>query len=165
MNAASRIRRRAVLAVAVGLLAIAAAGLWLFDRDQPTINERAAQVMPFDLNATTHTFTKNETGGVELVIVNDPADYHNLTLVRSHLLQEAERFRQGDYSDPAAIHGMDMPGLNELRSGAARVDVSYEAVANGAQITYSSSDPTLIDALHAWFDRQTTDHAMTGMGG
>lgn len=30
---------------------------------------------------------------------------------------------------------------------------------------YSSTEPALVDALHAWFDRQNTDHAMPGMGG
>ena len=74
-------------------------------------------------------------------------------------------FRTGNYSDPAKIHGMDMPGLAELEAGAARVDVAYTDVANGAQITYSSTEPGLVAALHSWFDRQTSDHGMPGMGG
>lgn len=60
---------------------------------------------------------------------------------------------------------MEMPGLEDLEAGAGRVDVTYETVPAGARITYSSIDPVLVSALHAWFDRQTTDHAMPGMGG
>jgi hypothetical protein len=133
--------------------------------DQAAMRGRAAQVMPFDLSATTHTFTKTDRGGVQQVLANDPADGRNIGLIRSHLQQEAAAFRTGDYSDPARIHGMDMPGVKELQAGASRVEVRYQPLPAGARITYSSSDPVLVAALHAWFDRQTSDHAMPGMGG
>jgi hypothetical protein len=81
------------------------------------------------------------------------------------LQTEAENFRHGNYSDPAKIHGMDMPGLNELEQGATRVKVVYAQTPGGAQITYTSTEPTLISALHAWFDRQSLDHGAAGMGG
>lgn len=129
------------------------------------MDARAAQVMPFDLNATRHTFTKSDQGGVEEVVVIDQGDARNTELIRSHLQSESVEFRKGNYSDPAKIHGMDMPGLQELEAGASRVDVRYAEVPGGARITYASSDPVLIAALHAWFDRQTLDHAMPGMGG
>lgn len=54
-------------------------------------------------------------------------------------------------SDPAKIHGMDMPGVNELEQGAARVTVVYAQTPGGAQITYTSTEQTLISALHAGF--------------
>jgi hypothetical protein len=127
--------------------------------------DRAAHVMPFDLNATTHTFTKNDTGGIEQVLANDPNDQRNITLIREHLQKEAGQFANGDYSDPATIHGTTMPGLQELQAGTDRLQVSYQPVPSGARITSSSSDPVLIAALHAWFDAQTSDHAMPGMGG
>ncbi len=84
---------------------------------------------------------------------------------RAHLQTEAENFRRGEYSDPAKIHGMDMPGVNELEQGAARVTVVYARTPGGAQISYTSTEPTLISALHAWFGRQASDHSMPGMGG
>lgn len=34
-----------------------------------------------------------------------------------------------------------------------------------ARITYTSAEPPLVDALHAWFDRLASDHIMPGMGG
>ena len=131
----------------------------------PSITDRAAQVMPFDLARTTHTFTDTESGGVETVVANDATDNRNVDLIRTHLHYEAMQFRTGDYSDPARIHGMDMPGLKELEAGASRVDVRYRDVPAGAEVTYSSDEPTLVDAIHAWFDRQRSDHSMPGMGG
>lgn len=133
--------------------------------DATAMSDRASQVMPFDLAATTHTFTKTDTGGVETVVARDPSDHRNVVLIRSHLQYEAAQFHNGNYNDPAKIHGMDMPGLEELAAGASRVDVCYRGLPAGAEITYTSTEPTLVDALHAWFDRQSNDHAMPGMGG
>ena len=122
------------------------------------IDARAAEVMPFDQAATRHIFLKNDAGGVETVLAIDPADQRNIGLVRTHLQEEAVKFRQGDYDDPARIHGMDMPGLTELTAGAGRVKVDYAELPDGARITYSSTESGLVSALHSWFDRQTSDH-------
>jgi hypothetical protein len=126
---------------------------------------RAQQVMPFDLNRTTHTFTQTPEGGVEKVVANDPDDTRDIELIRSHLRSEADNFRHGNYSDPAKIHGMDMPGVGELEQGASRVNVAYATLPDGAQITYTSKEAALVAAIHAWFDRQSGDHNMPGMGG
>jgi hypothetical protein len=126
---------------------------------------RAQHVMPFDLNRTTHTFTKTADGGIETVVVDNASDTADLALIRTHLRTEAQNFRRGNYSDPAKIHGMDMPGVTELEAGAARVKVVYAQTRGGAQITYTSTEPTLTSALHAWFDRQASDHSLPGMGG
>lgn len=114
--------------------------------------------MPFDLAMTTHTFTKTADGGTQMVSANDPADAEQIKLIQDHLAHEAEAFMRGDYADPARIHGMDMPGMHELEAGAARVKVTYAAFADGATITYQSNEPTLVEAIHQWFDRQMADH-------
>jgi hypothetical protein len=166
-------RRRSWLAAGVAALVLAAGGGYTMatagqhhsaDSGQQATAARAAAVMPFDLNATVHTFTKTDTGGVEQVVANAPDDQRNITSIREHLSKEANQFAKGDYGDPATIHGTTMPGLQELQAGAARVDVRYEQVTSGARITYSSTDPALVTALHAWFDAQNHDHAMPGMG-
>ncbi len=152
----------------VAAVAVIGAGYLLTDRNidgQSATVDRAAQVMPFDLDATRHTFTKTAQGGVEQVLALDPDDARNAELIRSHVELEAGKFRNGDFGDPTEIHGMDMPGVSELEAGVARLDVDYESVPGGARITYFSTDPTLVDALHAWFDAQTSDHSMPGMGG
>ncbi len=129
------------------------------------MNRQAQMVMPFDLTKTTHTFTDLPAGGVEHVVVNDPADGIDIAAVRGHLAEEAGKFSAGDYSDPARIHGADMPGLAALQAGAARVAVRYDPLPTGARITYGSADPALVGAVHTWFDRQRADHGMPGMGG
>ena len=122
------------------------------------IAARGAQVMPFNLDTTTHRFTPTAQGGIQKVTADDPGDTEDIRLIRTHLQHEANRFRSGDFSDPEAIHGPTMPGLAELRAGAARITVTYRDLPDGGEISYSSNDPGLVQAIHSWFDAQLSDH-------
>lgn len=129
------------------------------DGESPAaIDARAAEVMPFDLEATTHTFDKTETGGVQTVTAHDQTDAEQVGLIHDHLVEEVAAFQKGDFDDPARIHGHDMPGLAELIANYDRIEIEYRSLDGGGQITYTATDPALVDALHAWFDRQTMDH-------
>lgn len=172
--AAAWTRRRSPrrLAIASGLallIALPAAGYAFAEYrrsdDQTQMDRRAAQVMPFDLAVTTHTFTKTAQGGAEQVIADDPHDQADIDLIRGHLRKEATAFAKGHFTDPATIHGADMPGLKQLQAATGRLTVTYTQLPTGARITYASTDPGVTTAIHQWFDAQTQDHAMPGMGG
>ena len=127
---------------------------------QEEVTKRGAHVMSFSLERTVHIFAKTKSGGIQQVIIKDKADSHQITLIRKHLSNIAKEFAQGNFSDPAKIHGKDMPGLAELEK--ARPDqlrIVYKKLAKGAQIEYSSDNSGLIDAIHRWFDAQLADHA------
>lgn len=126
---------------------------------QEVVAQRGPEVMPFDLDATTHVFTKQSDGGVQSVLADDPSDAVEVRLIRSHLEQEVAAFRSGDFGDPASIHGDEMPGLSELESRYVEIDFVLRSVEGGATITYRVDDPELLDALHRWFDAQVSDHA------
>jgi hypothetical protein len=149
--------RALVVASAVVVVLFATAILPAQTR-QKDVAVKGAKVMPFDLEQTTHVFQKLEDGGLQKVVVKDPANKKQIALIQSHLKEESEKFRKGDFSDPAKIHGEDMPGLAELKVGAARIDVRYAALPDGAQIRYTTKDAKLIAALHRWFDAQLSDH-------
>lgn len=119
---------------------------------------RGAEVMPFDLDATTHRFTKTPDGGIQTVTADEPRDDLQVRLIREHLAEERENFARGDFDDPARIHGMDMPGVAELRAGYDNISVAYADVPAGAELRYTTDDQHLVDAIHAWFDRQLMDH-------
>lgn len=125
---------------------------------QPSeVYERGSKVMPFDQDLTTHTFVPNSNGGTQTVTANDSSNSNQIKLIRSHLQLEAEKFERGDFSDPTAIHGEDMPGLAELEAGKDLVDVQYTELPNGANLVYSSSDSEMVTALHQWFNAQNQD--------
>lgn len=117
-----------------------------------------AEVMPFDLDATTHVFTDTPTGGIQDVVADDSSDVANVELIRAHLEDEAARFRVGDFSDPERIHGADMPGLSTLEARFAEIEVELTEIDDGARISYRATDPALVTAIHDWFAAQTLDH-------
>lgn len=125
---------------------------------QTAVADRGADVMPFDLDATTHAFTPTDDGLIEDVVADDPDDLANIELIREHLTSERDRFDRGDCADPAAIHGDDMPGLAELETGAADIEIAYSELDDGARLTFTSEDPALVEALHRWGEAQMTDH-------
>jgi hypothetical protein len=153
-----RARKRAAAAVVVAVVALAAACGGGGAGRQAAVAEHGAEVMPFDLDATTHRFTPVDGGLVQTVVVRDPSDRRQVGLVRAHLAAEADRFAAGDYGDPARIHGTGMPGLADLEDGGARIAVTYAEVPGGARITYTTGDPALVRALHRWGRAQVADH-------
>ncbi|MCT9077569.1 hypothetical protein [Streptomyces fulvoviolaceus] len=125
---------------------------------QEAVAERGRTVMPFDLEETTHHFTPTETGGVQDVVADQPDDAQQVDLIRTHLRQEAKAFGQGDFGDPARIHGKGMPGLTDLQDGYERIAVRYQERPDGATLTYETAEAVLVDALHDWFEAQLGDH-------
>ena len=124
---------------------------------QRSVAEVGATVMPFDLENSTHVFTKNTSGGLQKVM-SDSNNPDQISLIRQHLSQEATKFSQGDFHDPEMIHGGDMAGLHELVTGFEQVSFEYSEIASGAQILYTSKEPSLVTAIHSWFDAQLEDH-------
>jgi hypothetical protein len=125
---------------------------------QEHVHSMSHSVMPFDLAKTVHVFRMTETGGIQKVLVRDSGDTHQIALIQHHLQMESERFQHGDYSDPASLHGADMPGLKELQIGAPHIKVSYTSLPNGAAITFETTDIHLLTALHRWFGAQLSEH-------
>lgn len=157
MHARSPWIARSAAACAALLLSLAGAVAWA-QTQQQHVHRMSPSVMPFDVSKTVHVFRMTESGGVQRVVARDPAASDQVALIRQHLQHEAMRFQQGDYADPAALHGADMPGLRELRSGAASIKVTYATVPAGAQITFETRDLGLVTAIHRWFGAQLSEH-------
>jgi hypothetical protein len=128
--------------------------------------ERGAHVMPFSLEQTTHIFSKTEKGGVQQVIVKIPGNSAQIQLILQHLSKISQEFQQGDFSNPAKIHGESMPGLQDLRKAKkGQINIVYKELPDGAEIEYAAQEPILINAIHQWFDAQLTDHARHAISG
>ena len=125
---------------------------------QAEVAARGAQVMPFDLEATTHQFTATSTGGRQAVIADDAGNDAEIAAIRQHLQDEASAFQAGEFSDPASIHGEDMPGLATLESNSDALDIRYVELPDGAAVEFTTTDTLVVNALHAWFDAQVSDH-------
>jgi len=148
----------------IGALLFYATGIFTTHNRHAEVAARGATVMPFDLEKTVHVFEKLDDGGLQKVVVKDPSNKEQISLIQAHLKEESERFRRGDFSDPAKIHGQDMPGLTELKSDAGNIEVVYTPLPDGAQIRYTTKDPALVMAIHHWFDAQLSDHGRHASG-
>jgi hypothetical protein len=146
--------------------ALVAAGVCIFSwmsrapaqTQQEHVHNSAHTVMPFDMSKTLHIFRMTEQGGVQRVVITDPSAKDQVPLIQQHLKHEAERFRNGDYSDPGALHGKDMPGLKDLQAAKSQVAVYYAGRPDGAEITFSTEDRRLLTAIHRWFGAQLSEH-------
>jgi hypothetical protein len=162
----ARLAPALVLALALGALVGCGGGrgddpAGAGDDRRAEVAERGAEIMPFDLDATTHRFDSRPDGLVQTVVADDPEAEdggEQVALVREHLADEAERFTRGDFGDPASIHGEDMPGLAVLSAGVDGIAVAYTEVPAGARITYTTDEPELVEALHLWAEAQVSDH-------
>jgi hypothetical protein len=111
-----------------------------------------------------HVFQSLEDGGLQTVSAKDPADREQIALIQAHLKEEADKFQQGNFSDPAKIHGEEMPGLAALRTGAGHINIQYTPLPHGAQLRYTTDDAALVRAIHAWFMAQRADHGHHASG-
>ena len=125
---------------------------------QKTVHDMAHNVMPFDISKTTHIFEMTETGGIRQVVVKDPINTKQISLIMEHLRHEAARFRNGDFSDPASLHGASMPGLKELAAGSSKISIEYSDIPSGGQIVFTTHDIHLLTAVHRWFGAQLSEH-------
>jgi hypothetical protein len=133
---------------------------------QAGVAERGKDVMPFSLPATTHFFTKTAQGGVQKVVAKKADDAAQVKLVRDHLQAIRTQFSKGDFSGPSHIHGQDMPGLAELRAAKpGQMEIAYQDVSAGAELTYTTGNAQLVGALHKWFDAQLADHGKDAAAG
>ena len=145
------------VALVAGGAALVVAGGGGEDARQALVAERGRKVMPFDLERTTHRFAASNNGGLQTV-VSDDADPEQIALIRAHLRKEARRFRRGVFADPITIHGPEMPGVADIRAGSARIEIAYSDVPSGGQLRYRTGERELVEAIHRWFDAQTSDH-------
>jgi len=157
--------RKSLLFVAGGtlLIVVVAFGVWFYQSyalyaRQAEVAALGTQVMPFDLDQTHHVFEPMDDGGLQTITANDPSNEEQVGLIQAHLTEIAQEFQEGNFSDPAQIHGHEMPGLDELRAGAERIEITYTALPDGGQIRYHSEEPDLINAIHHWFMAQLSDH-------
>jgi len=125
---------------------------------QEHVHSAAHTVMPFDISKTVHIFRMTERGGVQRVVIRDASAQEQVAPIQQHLSQEAEKFQQGDFSDPGMLHGGDMPGLKDLQAAGSKIRVSYAALSNGAEIVFSTDDKHLLTAIHRWFGAQLSEH-------
>jgi hypothetical protein len=126
---------------------------------QEHVHGRGHEVMPFDLARTVHVFRMTDDGGIQKVVTRGGApDAAQVRMIQHHLAMEAMQFQQGNFADPAHLHGATMPGLRELQAGASRIRITYQPLPDGGEIRFRTRDVHLVTAIHRWFGAQLSEH-------
>ncbi len=122
------------------------------------IHSRSHMVMPFNMSKVTHYFIDTNNGGVLMIKAKDEKDREQIGLIRKHLKKESNLFSKAEFRDPQTLHGVNMPGLKVLTQSKGKFKVVYKILSDGAQLTFTSDDSTVINAFHVWFAAQLKDH-------
>lgn len=130
------------------------------------VHQRMQQVVPYALDQALQTFTKTVHGGVQHLVAKSPDNAHQIKLIQAYLLKIANEFRNGDFSATEQIHGPHMQGLAILKTAKPDdIKIEYKALENGGQIHYSTENVPFVQALHAWFDAQISEHGNDAIPG
>ena len=126
---------------------------------QEHVHGHGHDVMPFDLGKTLHVFRMTEDGGTQQVVTRgEDSDPQQVHMIQHHLMMEAAEFQKGNFADPSHLHGAGMPGLREMKEGAVRMQITYRALPNGAEIRFQAKGIEQITAIHRWFGAQLSEH-------
>ncbi|MGA2842644.1 MAG: hypothetical protein ABSG18_21235 [Steroidobacteraceae bacterium] len=87
-------------------------------------------------------------------------------MVREHLRRIQAEFQQGNFAGPSHVHGVEMPGLTELKAAKpGAIAIVYRDVTGGAELIYRTANAELVSALPTWFDAQVSDHGDDALAG
>lgn len=96
VNNSSPSRNLKPLLIGIGIVSLLSIAGVIFLRQSMAMHQRQAevalvgsQVMPFDLEATTHEFKPLPDGGLQTVTADSPTDSQQIELIQAHLEEEA----------------------------------------------------------------------------
>ena len=121
-----------------------------------------AEVKPFDPRKTKQMFQLLLDGGLQTVVIVNPADDEQIVLIQRRLRRQAESFQKGDFSDVLVTPGTEMPGVAEMQLGVKQITIRYEPLSDGGQISYSSANPELVKSIHRWLMAQLSEQSKGG---
>ena len=131
------------------------------DQEFAALQERGEEAMGVDQYTSTHRFDML-VDGARIELQRDTEDPAGVETIRAHLQAIRDAFAAGDFSIPAFVHEMPVPGTEVL---AARKDViryTYQDLPRGGELRITTTDPEALEALRAFVDFQRQDHRAGG---
>lgn len=125
---------------------------------------RGEVTMGVDQYTSTHLFDALPNGG-RIELQRNEVDPEGVEQIRSHLQQIAGAFGEGDFSDPTAVHGHEMPGTAVMAERKDAITYSYAELARGGEVVISTDDPEALEAIHAFMAAQRGEHRAEGHAG
>ncbi len=123
-------------------------------KEQPANAPAAPDNGAFDVTAVTQVLTRVSNGTIRRVTANETSDAQQIGLIRATLKKQAEQFSYGTL--PAPANGRPPgAGYSTLQAAApGQLRGQYFEVRAGAEIRYTTDDPSLAATLQLWLDSE-----------
>ncbi|MEX2526540.1 MAG: hypothetical protein WEA09_02785 [Gemmatimonadota bacterium] len=118
--------------------------------------------MGVDQYASTHVFDALPDGG-RIEFQYDSDDPEGVATIRSHLKEIQKAFRAGDFSTPAFVHDMEVPGADVMAELSERIEYHYRDLPRGGEVRLVTNDPQALGAIREFMAFQRMDHRSEGM--
>lgn len=132
------------------------------------VQRRGADVMGVDQARSTHVFEDLPDGGRIVYTADAPDDTAAVHQIQRHLRQVAVAFAAGDFSQPAQVHGREVPGTAVLAARRASVAYTMSDRPDGGELRLRTTDAATLAAVREFLQFQRDDHraaAHEGHGG
>lgn len=129
------------------------------------VQRNGAQVMGVNQDASEHIFEDLADGGRILYRMRDTTDAAGVATIREHLRHIEHAFAQGDFSNPAQVHSMAVPGTAVMAERRARIRYRMLPRPGGGELRITTADPEALAAVHEFLAFQRSDHRAAGHEG
>jgi hypothetical protein len=133
----------------------------LSDSEFTELQARGEVTMGVDQYTSTHLFDDLPDGG-RIELQRNEQDPTGVEQIRQHLQHIARAFAAGDFSDPASVHGHEMPGTAVMAQKKDVITYSYAPLPRGGEVRITTRDPDAVRATHAFLAAQRGEHRAGG---
>ncbi|MGH3674304.1 MAG: hypothetical protein ACRDU5_00925 [Mycobacterium sp.] len=113
--------------------------------------------MGVDQYTSTHVFEPLQDGG-RIELQRDVVDSAGAAQIRAHMRTIAAAFAAGDFRLPGFVHDREVPGTAVMAARPGSITYAVESLPRGAALRLHTSDPVVLEAIHAFLAFQRQDH-------
>jgi hypothetical protein len=128
------------------------------------LQARGKVAMGVDQYTSTHVFDSLEDGG-RIELQRNVDDPEGIRTIREHLQEIARAFKAGDFSTPAFVHMMEVPGTRIMAAKRDAITYTFRELPRGGELRITTRDPEAIRAIHEFMAFQREDHRAGGVTG
>lgn len=126
-------------------------------KEQTSDAPPAPETESFDARAVSQVLTRISNGTIRRVTANETSDARQIGLIRANLKKQAEQFSNGSLPSPARPGAAPAAGFWTLQAAApGQLHGQYFEVRAGAEIRYTSDDPSIAAALQIWLESESS---------
>ena len=126
-------------------------------KEQATDAAPAPESGSFDIKAVSQLLTRISNGTIRRVTANDTSDANQIGLIRANLKKQAEQFSSGMLPPASRPGAAPVAGFSTLQAAApGQLHGQSFEVRAGAEIRYTSSDPSIAAALQLWLESENS---------